>query len=377
MKGGFILPLKSIRVLDLTRLLPGPYCTMLLADFGAEVTKVEQPGLGDYARFIGPKSSGGSSAFFNSLNRNKQSVTLDLKTKSGKEALLKLVDETDVLIESFRPGVMEKLGLDYATLKKRRPELIYCAITGYGQTGPYKDLPGHDLNYLSYAGLLDLMGPRDGDPVVPGTTIADIAGGALPATVGILMSLIHRQKTGEGQYVDISMMDGVISLLQTVLPDYLTSGNLPKRGSQLLDGGYANYNIYQTKDERYLAVGAVEEKFWVNFCTTINRTDLIPLLNAPLHKQHQLKADIQKVIMTKSLAEWVDAFSNIEACVSPVNTLEEMVNDPQVIAREMIETIFDEQLGELQQIGIPIKLSKTPGEIRSLAPQLNKNQTIK
>lgn len=377
MKGGFILPLKSIRVLDLTRLLPGPYCTMLLADFGAEVTKVEQPGLGDYARFIGPKSSGGSSAFFNSLNRNKQSVTLDLKTKSGKEALLKLVDETDVLIESFRPGVMEKLGLDYATLKKRRPELIYCAITGYGQTGPYKDLPGHDLNYLSYAGLLDLMGPRDGDPVVPGTTIADIAGGALPATVGILMSLIHRQKTGEGQYVDISMMDGVISLLQTVLPDYLTSGNLPKRGSQLLDGGYANYNIYQTKDERYLAVGAVEEKFWVNFCTTINRTDLIPLLNAPLHKQHQLKADIQKVIMTKSLAEWVDAFSNIEACVSPVNTLEEMVNDPQVIAREMIEKIFDEQLGELQQIGIPIKLSKTPGEIRSLAPQLNKNPTIK
>ncbi|HLQ83645.1 MAG TPA: CoA transferase [Pseudogracilibacillus sp.] len=371
------MPLKSIRVLDLTRLLPGPYCTMLLADFGAEVTKVEQPGLGDYARFIGPKSSGGSSAFFNSLNRNKQSVTLDLKTKSGKEALLKLVDETDVLIESFRPGVMEKLGLDYATLKKRRPELIYCAITGYGQTGPYKDLPGHDLNYLSYAGLLDLMGPRDGDPVVPGTTIADIAGGALPATVGILMSLIHRQKTGEGQYVDISMMDGVISLLQTVLPDYLTSGNLPKRGSQLLDGGYANYNIYQTKDERYLAVGAVEEKFWVNFCTTINRTDLIPLLNAPLHKQHQLKADIQKVIMTKSLAEWVDAFSNIEACVSPVNTLEEMVNDPQVIAREMIETIFDEQLGELQQIGIPIKLSKTPGEIRSLAPQLNKNPTIK
>lgn len=375
LKGGLILPLKSIRVLDLTRLLPGPYCTMLLADFGAEVTKVEQPGLGDYARFIGPKSAGGSSAFFNSLNRNKQSVTLDLKTPSGKEALLKLVDETDVLIESFRPGVMEKLGLDYDTLKQRRPELIYCAITGYGQTGPYKDLPGHDLNYLSYAGLLDLMGKSDGDPVVPGTTIADIAGGALPATTGILMSLIHRQKTNEGQYVDIGMMDGVISLLQTVLPDYLASGNLPKRGSQLLDGGHANYNIYQTKDERYLAVGAVEEKFWVNFCTTINRTDLIPLLNAPLHEQYQLKADIQKVIMTKSLSEWVDAFSNIEACVSPVNTLAEMVNDPQVIAREMIETIFDEQLGEIKQIGIPIKLSKTPGEIKSFAPPLNKNQT--
>lgn len=364
------MPLKSIRVLDLTRLLPGPYCTMLLADFGADVTKVEQPGLGDYARFIGAKE-GESSAFFNSLNRNKQSVTLDLKTEAGKTRILEMIEEADVLIESFRPGVMEKLGLDYETLKLKHPELIYCAITGYGQTGPYKDLPGHDLNYLSYAGLLDLMGKSDGDPVVPGTTIADIAGGALPATIGILMSLIHRKETGEGQFVDIGMMDGVIPLLQTLLPDFLASGNSPKRGSQPLDGGHANYNVYETKDERFLAVGAVEEKFWVNFCETICRPDLITLLNAPLHQQHQIKADIQNVIITKTLAEWVREFTDIEACVSPVNTLEEMVEDPQVIARNMIETIFDESLGEVKQIGIPIKLSKTPGKIRSLAPRLN------
>lgn len=367
------MPLKSVRVLDLTRLLPGPYCTMLLADFGAEVTKVEQPGLGDYARFIG-ESVEGTSAFFHSLNRNKKSVTLDLKTEAGKATLLQMVEETDVLIESFRPDVMKGFGLDYETLKEINPQLIYCAITGYGQTGPYKNLPGHDLNYISYAGLLDLMGESGGEPTVPPTTIADIAGGALPATIGILMSLFHRKETGEGQFVDIGMMDGVIPLLQTVLPDFLASGNLPKRGEQMLDGGHANYNVYETKDGRYLSVGAVEEKFWVTFCETIERKDLIPHLFGPLRQQHQMKADIQEVIINKTMAEWVEAFSEVEACVTPVNTLEEMVNDPQVIAREMIQTIVDENLGEMKHIGIPIKLSKTPGEIRSLAPKLQDSQ---
>lgn len=367
------MPLKSVRVLDLTRLLPGPYCTMLLADFGAEVTKVEQPGLGDYARFIG-ETIDGTSAFFHSLNRNKKSVTLDLKTEADKATLLQMIDEADVLVESFRPGVMKGLGLDYDTLKERNPQLIYCAITGYGQTGPYKDLPGHDLNYISYAGLLDLMGKSGGDPIVPATTIADIAGGALPATIGILMSLIHRQKTNEGQFVDIGMMDGVIPLLQTVLPDFLASGELPKRGEQMLDGGHANYNVYETKDGRYLSVGAVEEKFWKSFCEIIDREDLIPHLYGPLHQQHQMKADIQEVIIKKTLAEWMEDFSDIEACVSPINRLDEMVNDPQVIAREMIKTIVDDNLGEMKHIGIPIKLSKTPGEIRLLAPELQDSQ---
>src|SRR5690625_3462411 len=363
------MPLTSVRVLDLTRLLPGPYCTMILADFGAEVMKIEQPVMGDYARSLGPKI-GEISAFFHSLNRNKKSVTLDLKSSTDKETFLEMVDDADVVVESFRPGVMKKLGLDYETLKKRNPGLIYCAITGYGQTGPYKDKPGHDLNYIGYTGLLNLMGRSDGPPIVPATTIADIGGGALPAAIGILIALFNRKETGEGQFVDIGMMDGVISWLQTVLPEYLATGESPSRGEQLLDGGNANYNVYETKDGRYLAVGAVEEKFWEKFCQTIGREDFIPLLHAPLHKQYQLKADVQKVIIEKSLAEWMDVFSNVEACVSPVNTLEEMVNDPQVNAREMIQTIIDEKLGEIKQIGIPIKLSKTPGKIRSLAPEM-------
>jgi len=368
------LPLTSIRVLDLTRLLPGPYCTMILADFGAEVIKVEQPIAGDYTRFFEPKI-GEMSAFFHSLNRNKQSITLDLKAEEDRAAFLEMVDEADVVVESFRPGVMKKFGLDYNTLKKRNPSLIYCAITGYGQTGPYKDKPGHDINYISYAGLLDLMGERGGAPVVPATTIADIGAGAFPAAIGILMALVNRQETGEGQFVDIGMMDGVISWLQTVLPSFLAAGIPPKRGEQMLDGGNANYNVYETKDGRYLSVGAVEEKFWEEFCKAIGREDFIPFLYAPIHKQHQLKADIQKIIIEKSLAEWLDVFSQVEACVSPVNTLEEMVDDPHVIAREMIQTMMDDTLGEIKHIGIPIKLSKTPGKIRSLAPELKQAST--
>lgn len=361
------MPLQSIRILDLTRLLPGPFCTMMFADFGAEVIKIEEPNVGDYARSFGPKV-GVSSAFFHSLNRNKQTVSLDLKLAKDQEIFLEMVDTADVVVESFRPGVMKRLGLDYETLKKRNPSLVYCAITGYGQTGPYKNEPGHDINYISYAGLLNLMGERGGQPVTPATTIADIGGGAFPATIGILISLLERKKTGKGQFVDIGMMDGVISFLQTVLPNYLATGQSPKRGEQIFDGGRASYSVYETKDGRYLSVGAVEEKFWRAFCHVLGCEDFIPLLDAPLHEQYELKANIQKVIIEKDLKEWIDIFSSVEACVSPVQTFEEMVNDPQVIAREMIQTIFDEKLGEVKQIGIPIKLSRTPGKIRTLAP---------
>jgi len=342
---------------------------MILADFGADVIKIEQPNIGDYARFLGP-NIGNMSALFHSLNRNKKSTTLDLKTKRDHATFLEMVDEADVIVESFRPGVMDKLNLSYETLKRRNPKLIYCAITGYGQTGPYKHKPGHDLNYISYAGLLDLMGEQGRSPIVPATQIADIGAGALPATIGILIALYHQRKTGEGQFVDIGMMDGVISWLQTVLPDYLATGILPSRGEQMLDGGFANYNVYETKDGRYLAVGAVEEKFWRKFCETIGREDFIPHLYAPLHKQHELKADIQKIIVQKSLAEWLNIFANVEACVSPVHTLEEMINDPHVMARDMIQTVIDKTFGEIKQINTPIKLSKTPAKIRSTAPEM-------
>ncbi|HEX6595088.1 MAG TPA: CaiB/BaiF CoA-transferase family protein [Bacillota bacterium] len=363
------MPLQSIRVLDLTRLLPGPFCTMILADFGAEVIKIEQPNIGDYARDFQPKVDT-DSAMFHSLNRNKKSVCLNLKTDQGKEVFLQLVQGADVVIESFRPGVMKRLGFDYETLKEINPRLIYCAITGYGQTGPYANLPGHDINYISYAGLLHLMGESDGKPIIPATTIADIGGGALPATIGILLALFKRKETNRGQLVDISMLDGVISWLQTVLPNYLMAGETPQRGKQMLDGGRACYAIYETKDERFLSVGALEVKFWKRFCETIQRQEFIPLLDAPLHEQHRLKYEIQTIISQKTLSEWVDIFSGVDACVSPVLTFDEMVTNQQIIAREMIQSMEE---GTLKQIGIPIKLSATPGKIKSPAPKLGEH----
>lgn len=361
------MPLNSVRVLDLTRLLPGPYCTMILADFGAEVIKVEDPKVGDYARHREPKLND-DSAFFHSLNRNKKSITLDLKSEEGKQHFLELIDKTDIVVESFRPGVMERLGIGYETLKERNPGIIYCAITGYGQTGPYTNMPGHDINYISYAGLLNLMGERNGKPVVPAAQIADIGGGALPATVGILLALIEKGKTGKGQFVDISMMDNVVSWLQAFLPGYLASNVHPKRGEERLNGGLACYEVYQTKDNRWLSVGALEMKFWEPFCKAIEKNELITKLNAPIEEQEEMKKEIQSVIWQKTQKEWMDIFSKIESCVASVLDFEELENNHQIKAREMIQNVKYESIGEVKQIGIPIKLSETPGEIHRQAP---------
>ena len=362
------MPLESIRILDLTRLLPGPYCTMLLADFGAEVIKIEEPNIGDYARSF-ESSVDENSAMFHSLNRNKKSVSLDLKSEEGKNTFLKMMDEADVIVESFRPEVMKRFGLDYETLKNRNPSIIFCSITGYGQNGPYSGHPGHDINYLSYAGLLDLIGHSDGKPVLPAAQIADIGGGAFPAAVGILMALFERERSGKGQYIDISMLDGVISWLQTTLPNVLMGNQQPERGQEMLTGGRACYSVYETKDGRHLTVGALEKKFWKVFCETIGRKDFIPLIEAPLHEQHRMKYEIQTIILKKTLEEWMDVFSDVEACVSPVLTLEEMTENPQVLARNMIQSLHHETLGDLPVIANPIKLSKTPSKIRSIAPR--------
>ncbi|GGE20294.1 CoA transferase [Marinithermofilum abyssi] len=362
------MPLGNIRVLDLTRLLPGPYCTMLLADFGAEVIKVEDPEVGDYARELD-----GNGAFFHSLNRNKKSVAIHLKTEQGKEIFLKMAEKADVVVESFRPGVMDRLGVGYDALKRVNPSLIYCAVTGYGQTGPYAGLVGHDINYLSYAGLLHLFGERDKKPFVPPVQIADIGGGALPAAIGIMLALFERERSGKGQFVDISMLDNVISWMQTILPHYFATGVQPKRGELMLAGGKACYEMYETKDGRYLSVGALESKFWAAFCKGIGREDFIPLLDAPLHEQHRLKAEIQTILSEKTLAEWLEIFVDVEACVSPVHTLEEMVKDPQVIARKIIQAMSHSSIGEIKHVAPPIRLSKTPGSLRTPAPKLGEH----
>lgn len=360
------MPLENIRVLDLTRLLPGPYCSQFLADFGAEVIKIEEPHVGDYARWTTPQVNG-YSALFASLNRNKKSITLDLKSKTDREKFLTLVESSDVLIESFRPGVMERLGIGYDTLKKINPKLIYCAITGYGQTGPYKDKPGHDINYLSYAGLLHYNTNDCEKPVVPAVQIADIGGGALMGVAGILLALIARQKNGKGQFVDISMLDGTVSWMQTILPDYF-AGKKYEKNELLLAGGRACYGVYETSDGRYLAVGALEPKFWKAFCEGIKRPDLIPLLNAPPEKQKEIRNIIQTEIRKKSLAEWNEIFEKTEACVSPVLTVEEMLNHEQMKARDMFVE-FDENT----YLANPIKLSDTPAKIYAKAPSLGEH----
>lgn len=360
------MPLENIRVLDLTRLLPGPYCSQFFADFGAEVIKIEEPNIGDYARWTTPQVNG-CSALFASLNRNKKSITLNLKSENDREKFLSLVKTADVLIESFRPGVMERLGIGYDTLKKINPKLIYCAITGFGQTGPYKDKPGHDINYLSYASLLH-YNANDGDqPTVPAVQIADLGGGALLGVVGILTALIGRNLTGKGQFVDIAMLDGAISWMQTILPDYF-AGQKYEKSELPLAGGRACYGVYQTSDGRYLAVGALEPKFWKAFCEGIERPDLIPLLNAPLEKQKEMRSIIQAEIRKKTLAEWNAVFEKSEACVSPVLTIEEMLELEQIKEREMFIE-FDGQTF----VANPIKLSDTPAKIYAKAPSLGQH----
>ncbi|MFJ5762129.1 CaiB/BaiF CoA transferase family protein [Neobacillus sp. NPDC093182] len=368
-----MLPLEGIRVLDLTRLLPGPYCSLLLADYGADVIKVEDPKRGDYARWYEPRVNDDQSAMFISLNRNKRSITLDLKDEKDKVAFISLIKTADVLIESFRPGVMDRLGLGYEELKVHNPKLIYCAITGYGQSGPYAKEAGHDLNFLSYSGLLHLQGAPNEKPLIPSVQIGDIGGGALMAAVGILLAIIEAKKTNTGQFVDISMLDGALSWMHTILPNYWTSGEVPTRGELTLNGGKACYEIYRTKDDRFISVGALEYKFWENFCKVIGKEQLIDQLEEPLEQQHIMKQEVQAAIQQKTLTEWLELFEGIDACVSPVLTPEELVDHPQIKHRQMIEDITHPEVGVIKQIGNPIKLSSSTVTTRRHAPGLGEH----
>jgi crotonobetainyl-CoA:carnitine CoA-transferase CaiB-like acyl-CoA transferase len=368
-----LLPLEGIRVLDLTRLLPGPYCSLLLADYGADVIKVEDPKSGDYARWYEPRVNDHQSAMFISLNRNKRSITLDLKAEKDKDAFISLVKTADVLIESFRPGVMERLGLGYEQLKVHNPKLIFCAITGYGQTGPYAKEAGHDLNFLSYSGLLHLQGAPNEKPLIPSVQIGDIGGGALMAAVGILLAIINAKNTNTGQFVDISMLDGALSWMHTILPNYWTSGEMPNRGELTLNGGKACYEIYRTKDDRFISVGALEYKFWENFCKVIGKEELIDQLEEPLEQQRIMKQEVQTAIQQKTLTEWLELFEGIDACVSPVLTPEELADHPQIKHRQMIENITHPEMGVIKQIGNPIKLSNSTVTTRRHAPGLGEH----
>lgn len=364
--------LSGVKVLDLTRLLPGPYCTLLMADYGADVIKIEEPGKGDYIRWRTPAAEGIGARHL-TVNRNKKSVALNLKTAQGQQIFKQLAAEADVIIESFRPGVMQRLGLGYEDIVQVNERIVYCSLTGYGQTGPYRHLPGHDINYIGYSGILGLIGEKNGKPVVPGVQIADIGGGSLMALSGICMALFHRDRTGEGQYIDVSMVDGAITWLYAAMSDYFVSGKVPERGDTRLDGQFAFYNVYETKDGKYMTVGASEFKFWKRLCELIGKEEWIVLHEGPANVQEQLKQDLGELFKTHDQQHWINLLAQEETCVGPVYDIEDMFNDPHIAERDMFQEMQHPVAGMIQQIGFPIKFSETPGEISNHAPGLGEH----
>ncbi len=367
-------PLEGIKVLDLTRLLPGPYGTMLLADLGAEVIKIEEPGQGDYARWYSVRINGIGARHL-LLNRNKKSMTLNLKHPEGRDLLIRMVkDGADVVIEQFRPGVMDRLGVGYKALAEVNPRLIYCALTGFGQDGPYKNLAGHDLNYLGLGGILGLTASKGGAPVVPGIQIADLVGGGLYSVVGILTALLARQTTGRGQFIDVSMFDGIVSLIPDAAAMYFAEGVPPKAGERRLLGGLPQYQVYRTKDGKYLALGALEEKFWATLCQAIGKPEWahdIPKEKEP--RAEEIKKELDRIFATKTQKEWLDILIKGDTCATAVQTLEEVFADPHVLHRKMVVETKHPLAGRVRQIGIPIKFSETPGEIRTPAPEMGEH----
>lgn len=328
------LPLNGIRVLDLSRLLPGAYASQMLADFGADVLKIEEPGSGDYGRLMPPHGAGGMGLGFLAINRNKRSMTLNLKSAAGREVFLRLVKGSDVVLESFRPGVLDRLGLGYEQLKALNPGLVYCAISGYGQDGPYRLRAGHDLNYAGYAGLLDYNRGPNGEPAMPATQLGDLAGGSFMSVIGILTALLGRAQTGEGRMVDVSMTEGVMALLPLITSTYLNTGSAPRPGASALDGGLPCYHIYATGDGKYLTLAALEYKFWHTFCTHIGHLELLPFhLPAGPEERAEAIEMLSAIFKSKTRDEWLAELAEIDACVGPVYSIDEALNDPHAQAR--------------------------------------------
>jgi len=354
-------PLDGVKVLDCTRYLPGPFATQILADFGAEVIKVEETA-GELGRFL-PPFIGGSGTRFCAVNRNKKSITIDLKSDQGREIFKKLASTADIIIEQFRPGVMEKMGLGYNALKESNEGLIYCSVTGYGLSGPWVNRAGHDINYLNTSGISALTAGRDGVPVMSSVQIADMAGGSLYAVIGILLALFHRSRSGTGQIVDISMMDGALSLLAYTVGEWCGKGSVPETGREFLTGGFAMYNTYRCGDGKYIGLGAIEGKFWSGFCTKIGRENYINF-QYDISKQEEIIADVSSVMLERSRDEWVSFFADSDICFTPVLDLDEVSEHEQVKAREMLIRVmnFKNSGSDLFVTGVPVKLSDTPGE---------------
>jgi crotonobetainyl-CoA:carnitine CoA-transferase CaiB-like acyl-CoA transferase len=356
-------PLEGVRILDLTRLLPGAFATALLGDLGAEVLKVEQPGIGDPMRAYQPRI-GDSSAFTWIVDRNKRSIALNLRDVRGVEVVRRLARDVDAVIEGFRPGVADRLGIGYDALRAANPALVYCSISGYGADGPLVREAGHDVNYVGRAGVLGSTGIA-GEPAIPGVQVGDLGGGSLLAVAGLLAALLRAQRTGEGDHVDISMTDGAFALMAMPLGAHFAEGGVPRAGTELLTGGVPCYAIYTCADGRWITVGALEAPFWEELCAAVERPDLVATQYDPsaFPVWHELFA-------SRPRDAWLALFAGRDACVGPVNDLAEAVADPQLAHRGMVVELEHPELGPVRQVGTPIKLREHPGGIRAPAPAL-------
>ncbi len=359
--------LEGLLVLDLSRLLPGPFATQLLGDFGARVIKVEAPDGGDYLRQFEPRGAAESGRFL-AINRNKESLTLNLKSPQGRQIIQQLVAKADVLVESFRPGVMDRLGLGYADLAAINPRLVYCAITGYGQDGPLAQEPAHDLNFMALTGVLDFMRPAGAAPFVPGLPIGDIGAGTQYGVIGILLALQARERTGRGQFVDVSMYDGMLAWMGYIGGDFFASGAIPGRAESDVLGGAPNYAIYATADGRFLAVGAYELKFWQVLCGLIGAPDLAALDPAAAANRVSVRARLEALFASQPLAHWEALFAGSEACVSPCRTLQEAMAAQHTRARGLLQVQQHPVEGALATVAPPIRLVDTPASLDRAPP---------
>ena len=363
-------PLSSLKVLDFSGLLPGPYASMMLADLGAEVLRVESPTRPDLVREIHPFDHNGESAAHGFLNRSKRAIVLDLKRPEAKGIIERLVEKYDIVLEQFRPGVMDRLGLGYETLKAINPRLIYCSLTGYGQTGPYRDRAGHDMNYVATSGIASYSAREDGRPTPMGVQIADLMGGSLHAVIGVLAATIHRDATGEGQYVDVSMTDAAFTLNAIYGPAYLVGGVDPEPGRMMLNGG-CFYDYYETKDGRYFSVGSLEPQFRKRLCEAIGRPELYGLSLSNSHAdEKEFKAAVAEAFRTRTYVEWLGVFHGTDACVEPVLKFSEAVDHPQLKARGMVVEVPRGDGTMQRQLASPIKFSACEPEYRHVGTSL-------
>ena len=359
-----MMPLEDVTILDLSRLAPGPFCTMLLGDLGADVLVIEPPPDSKAGQAAGPGRGGEA---YNALGRNKRSMILNLRDDEARQLFYRLAESADVVLEGFRPGVVQRLQVDYETLRAKNERLVYCSLSGYGQTGPYAGLVGHDINYISIGGALGMIGWPDQPPAIPMNVIADFAAGGLHAAYAILAALHARERTGRGQYLDIAMSDGVLYLLASAVSGYVASGRVPEAGRTVLNGSVPHYNVYQCADGGWISLGSLEPHFWANLCRVMGREDFIPH-QYDSEKRDEIFAHFRERFQSKNRDEWFEILKRTDICAAPVYSLDEALNDPHNIARGMVVELEHPEVGTVRQVGVGTKLSETPGQVRTTTP---------